>query len=324
MDLKEITSRFKEEDLKNLLELAELLRGEKSATKKYYPLFEIQKITLKFVKANLSKKSEEGIELVLRYLTEYFTPDKNIFEISPLDAQDFITYLEAKAPKGYRVYFRYLKAIFNRLIKWEIIEKNPFEKIQLKKRQANEPAYLEIEELNKICKVLYEQKKYLIEDIVRFLFNTGMRGGEAIKLKWTDIDFKEKTITVGTEEFITKGRKQRFIPIEGEIYDILIRQLINKRNENDYVFIKRDRTPLLRDHLSKSFKKAARLAGLDEALHLHSLRHSCASNLIKNGANIYAVKELLGHSSLSLTERYSHIKLETLRAEMKKGLLKNK
>lgn len=72
------------------------------------------------------------------------------------------------------------------------------------------------------------------------------------------------------------------------------------------------------DHISQSFKRACKAAGFDDAIHFHSLRHSFASNLVQKGVPLYTIKELLGHSSISTTEIYSHLNLETLREAIAK------
>ncbi len=67
------------------------------------------------------------------------------------------------------------------------------------------------------------------------------------------------------------------------------------------------------DYFTKRFKRASKQVGIDKAIHFHSLRHSFASNLVQKGVSLYSVKELLGHSTISTTEIYSHLNLDTLR-----------
>ena len=81
----------------------------------------------------------------------------------------------------------------------------------------------------------------------------------------------------------------------------------------EYVFSKRNGERFTGDHFSRRFKIVCKAAGLDNSIHFHSLRHSFASNLVQHGVPLYTIKELLGHSSISTTEIYSHLNMETLR-----------
>jgi len=142
-----------------------------------------------------------------------------------------------------------------------------------------------------------------------------MRLGEIINLKWNAVDLTAKTILVcNTEQFTTKSKKERIIPISKKIFDLLNRRIpkiISIKND-EYVFPKMKGIKYNEDYVSKSFKKAVRAAQLDDAIHFHTLRHSFASNLVQRGASIYVVKELLGHGDISTTQIYSHLQKENL------------
>ena len=84
------------------------------------------------------------------------------------------------------------------------------------------------------------------------------------------------------------------------------------------MFCKADGKKYTGDHISQSFKRACKAAGIESSIHFHSLRHSFASNLVQKGVPLYTIKELLGHSSISTTEIYSHLNMETLREAVKK------
>lgn len=84
-----------------------------------------------------------------------------------------------------------------------------------------------------------------------------------------------------------------------------------------YVFCKKNEERFSGNYFSRKFKKACIAAGLESAIHFHSLRHSFASNLVQKGVPLYTIKELLGHSSIATTEIYSHLNMETLREAVK-------
>jgi site-specific recombinase XerD len=131
------------------------------------------------------------------------------------------------------------------------------------------------------------------------------------------VNLSTRIITVGDAEFTTKGRNQRYIPICEEVALILTFSLREKEKiipiGNSYVFCKANGDAFTGDYISKTFKKACREAGIDKDIHFHSLRHSFASNLVQKGVNLYTIKELLGHSSISTTEIYAHLNMDALK-----------
>jgi integrase/recombinase XerD len=88
-----------------------------------------------------------------------------------------------------------------------------------------------------------------------------------------------------------------------------------------YLFSKKNGKPYTVDYLSKKFKEAVRDLGLDDRLHLHSVRHSAATRWVQNGTNIFAVQKLLGHAQISTTQVYMHSNVEYLRKELGKKLV---
>ena len=151
-----------------------------------------------------------------------------------------------------------------------------------------------------------------MKDIFIFAFNTGCRLGEITQLSWQNIDIKKYIVILGDELFITKNEKQRIIPISKELLPIL--KLLGKQTKNSqyYVFGKTNTFPFHNDYVSRSFKNASRKAKMKEEVHFHTLRHSFASNLAIKGVPIIVIKELLGHSSITTTEIYSHTNIEAL------------
>jgi site-specific recombinase XerD len=136
-----------------------------------------------------------------------------------------------------------------------------------------------------------------------------------------NVDLQNKVITVGDDCFTTKGRNQRFIPISEETLGTILseqkREKVFQINKA-YLFCKDDGKRFTGDYISKRFKLACKTAGADPSIHFHSLRHSFASNLVQKGVPLYTIKELLGHSSISTTEIYSHLNMDSLREAIKK------
>ena len=164
---------------------------------------------------------------------------------------------------------------------------------------------------NQVMRILdYEEEEKLLKHssahlkpIVMTALNTGMRKGELITLKWSDIDFDNNLITVRHE--VSKSKKSRKIPINSDLRKVLMEQKL-KGGGNDYVFLTPNNEPYKRqDSLKKSFLTACRKSGI-EGLRFHDLRHTAATRMIESGANIVAVSKILGHADLKTTMRYVH------------------
>jgi len=282
-----------------------------------------------FAKANRSISYYNSIELSFIHLTNYFSDERSIDSIELQEFEKFVTFLQQKAKRGYEVYFRNLRAAFNKAKDWGYICTNNLARIKLPKRQKTVPQFISSNELYIITERIELE---LIKDFVKTAFYTGMRLSELENLRWKNVDLNTRIITVGDESFITKSRKQRFVPICDELFELLLKRKANasKHNSsrkqathilridnsltgNSFVFKKNNGDKYTGDFFSRNFKKACIAAGINKSLHFHSLRHSFASNLAQKGISLYIIKELLGHSSIQTTEIYSHLNLETLK-----------
>ena len=277
-----------------------------------------------FIKQNRSKAYHVSVMSAFKHLVEFFGAQKSLREMGLKETENFCSYLQQKVNNGYHVYYRTLKAAFNKASEWEYVKENYFLKIKLPKKQKLAPVFINSDQLIVISGQI---KNQTVKEFVIFAFYTGMRLDEIINLRWKNIDLGNRIITVGDENFTTKGRKQRFIPICEEVFVILtnlkktpsfILPLIKEENICSYVFCKSDGKKYTGDHISQSFKRACKAAGMESSIHFHSLRHSFASNLVQKGVPLYTIKELLGHSSISTTEIYSHLNMDSLREAVKK------
>ena len=259
------------------------------------------------VQHNRSASYLKSVRIAFDYLGEFFTQKdnrpglkKSITAIELKDIENFLIYLQQKVKKGYVVYYRNLKAAFNKAKDWGYVKENFFTKVKLPKRQKTAPAFIDSYQLSVISGQL-ENKT--IKDIVIVAFYTGMRLSEIINLTWRNVNMTTRIVTVGDEHFATKSRNQRHIPICEEAFEIFARKIEKKNGvfklNEDYIFCKTDGMRFCSDYVSKSFKKACNNAGIDKSIHFHSLRHSFASNLAQKGISLYIIKELLGHSSIT-------------------------
>ncbi len=270
------------------------------------------------IKNNRSTSYHHSITIALNNLIEFFGPQKAINNITQKDVETFLVYLQQKIRKGHVVYYRNLKAAFNKAKDWGYVKENFFVKVKLPKRQKTAPAFINSNQLSAISNQI---KDDVVRDVVTVGFYTGMRLNEIVKLKWKNVNLSTRIITVGDEEFITKGRNQRFIPVSDETLTAFHLQR-EKRNAipigDSYVFCKSNGEKFTGDHFSRRFKSACKKAGIDKSIHFHSLRHSFASNLAQQGVSLYKIKELLGHASITTTEIYSHLNIDSLRDAISK------
>jgi site-specific recombinase XerD len=291
---------------------------------------------LKFIRLNRSESYYANHQISFSHLVEYFKAQRMMSMISFKDAEMFMTHLQKKVVKGYRVYYRNLKAAFNKAVEWGYIATNPFLKVKLAKQQKNQPAYLSEKELNTI---LDKIEIKAVRDVSALSFYTGCRLGEVVALKWKNVNIADGYLIIGDDEYMTKGRTQRRIPLCDEAEKIFKARIeekekgkvkikekvevknkatsvilpIRKKEMKGFVFEKGNGTPFSCNYISKRFKSACRLAGVSEKIHFHSLRHSFASNLAQREVSLYKIKELLGHSSITTTEIYAHLNIDGLR-----------
>lgn len=187
-----------------------------------------------------------------------------------------------------------LKHMFSKAIEWNKAIDNPVKRVKLFKENNKRIRYLEKEE---IVKLLKHCRGYLTP-IVIIAINTGMRRGEILSLKWHDVDFKRDTIHI----YNTKNSENREMPINEIVKTALIR--VRKHPNSPYVFCNKNGEPF--GDIKKSFFTTMKKAGVVN-FRFHDLRHTFASHLVMAGVDLNTVRELLGHKSLEMTLRYSHL-----------------
>jgi len=232
--------------------------------------------------------------------------DKHLRTISLKEVDNFILTKFKQSQSAAALYYRTLKAAFTKAVSWNFINENPFKKIKLPKVSKSFPVFISEAELKLI---IGNTKDQLLKNIFTFAFYTGMRLGEILNMKWDWIDQKQNIIILkNSANFQTKSKKERIIPIHQKVNTILLS--LNK--SDDFVFNRSSQIKMNENYVSKQFKKAVRLANLNDEIHFHTLRHSFASNLVQRGVNLYVVKELLGHEDIKTTQVYSHLTQDSL------------
>ena len=217
-----------------------------------------------------------------------------------------------------RKYYIALASAFEKAVQWNYLSGNPWRKVSKPKTKDILPVYFTLSDFRLF---LSANKDRDFGELCIMAILTGLRLGELLSLRWSDLNFGSKTILVqNSDTFTTKSKRPRVIPMSEELSKILVERKRNVRSETEFVFSNRYGRKLRDGTVEHKFKKCVRLAGLNDKLHFHSLRHSFASALVMSGVSLYAVQKLLGHSTSKMTELYSHLLPQQLHSEINKGL----
>lgn len=258
-----------------------------------------------------SSKYQYSVKTTLNKAAFLFGPEKKIHEINSKLIEEYIQFCKRKAPAGYKVDYRNLKAFFAKVVNWGYIKENPCKFVKLPKEQSNRREYLTYSELQSILTLIRLQ---VLKDIYSFAFQTALRLSEILNLRWSDVSLNDGTITIGSKNFQTKTKKIRCIPLSNDALEILKKRFPKIIDPvNDFVFTKKDGKKYSNDFVSKSFKKALRQAGLKGNICFHSLRHSAISHALNSGAPLSAVREFAGHSNIQTTQNYLHTNMDDLK-----------
>lgn len=278
----------------------------------------------------LDHKTIKAYRIDLTQFSNFFK-DSNIQSISVPDIESFIGYLnENFKPKTAKRKLASLKALFHYLEYKNIIEANPFNKIRTKFREPlllpkTIPLYTietflaVIYHANSLAYTTYRKKRTLLDiAIIETLFSTGIRISELCGLKYTDVNLHDASIRI-----YGKGSKERIIQIGND--DVI--RLLNRYKDNfqseiensGYFFVNPNATPISDQSIRRMINKYCSLAAIDLHITPHMFRHTFATCLLEADVDIRYIQEMLGHSSITVTEIYTHVALSK-----QKDILTNK
>lgn len=219
---------------------------------------------------------------------------------------------QARILCGVRSFFKYL-------VISGILKDDPSELLEAPTVGEHLPEVLSTEEIDRMEAAidLSKWEGQRNRAIIEVLFSCGLRVSELVNLKFNDIFEREKFLRI-----IGKGDKERLVPIsDSALHEIQLwlydRNLMKiKPGEQDYVFLNRRGAHLTRTMILIMIKRTAEEAGITKTVSPHTLRHSFATELLKGGANLRAIQEMLGHENIKTTQIYTHIDITTLRKEI--------
>ena len=205
-----------------------------------------------------------------------------------------------------------LRSFYKFLVKRNYITSNPVTSVRTPKQEKKLPRFLEYEEVKRLLETPQTNTWLGARDraIMETLYSTGVRVSELVALNMEDIDFLGEVIHIRG-----KGKKERIAPIGTSALQTIqhYMEYRNKRAQNNsnfdpkVLFVNKHGKRLSTRSVRRKMDKYLKMAGLDPAISPHTLRHSFATHMLNNGADLRSVQELLGHQSLSTTQVYTHL-----------------
>lgn len=296
---------------------------------------------LNFLSAHYRPKTAEMARCAINTFREFIPRDPYLIDITVGDVESWKTWVLQSpriSPAGNKlpprtvgtldIYFRSLRAAWNRAIRWKHATDNPFSEAE-KPRPLDDDdervRFFSDEEL----KVLFEEtrKEPRWHRMVQFYLYTGMRRQEVAHLEWKEMDLKKREIAVvGSKKMKVGGKtafhrsktgKRRIVPVSPKLFT-LVKELAEERESEpalkkcSLVFPAMNRGKCLgriykKESITRKFSRTIVRSGLTSSLTLHSLRHTFASNLVQRGKSLYEVGVLLGHGSAQVTQIYAHL-----------------
>ena len=215
-----------------------------------------------------------------------------------------------------------LKSFFKFLVFEEYIKSSPMSNIESPKLGRKLPDILNVEEISQMISSINIKEKFgqRNKTIIEILYGTGIRVSELIELKISNIFFKENLIRV-----LGKGDKERFVPIGLKAKKSIIDYINNNRkyqkieeSSNDILILNKYGKKITRHMIFTLIKNISKKSGITKKISPHTFRHSFASHLLKNGADLRTIQLILGHENITTTEIYTHLDSKHLLNVMKK------
>jgi integrase/recombinase XerC len=211
-----------------------------------------------------------------------------------------------------------LRSFYKFLLRENVISENPMNRVIPPKVSKKLPVFVEYDKMEMLFDKSYFTQDFTGERdylILEMFYNTGIRLAELINIKEDDIDFQNLTVKV-----LGKRSKERLIPISNELksliynYVLLKEQVFGITNKSDYLFVNKKGLKTYPRLIYRIVNKYLNMITTLEKKSPHVLRHTFATHLLNNGADLNAVKELLGHTNLSATQVYTHNTIERLKS----------
>lgn len=259
-----------------------------------------------------------------KYCDFLSTNNKEILSATSDDIKKFLKFEKLKKHNSSRTIARTLAAIrqFYIFISKGVEDvENPTDKIETPQIEKSLPDFLTAKEIDKLFIHMSENDLFELRDktIFELLYSSGLRISEAVELIISNINLEEKIIKIKG-----KGNKERLVPIGTEVKRLIKKYIKHSRQNilgdrtSEYLFISKKGSMLNRKSVWRLLKGYVAKTDIKKNITPHTLRHSFATHLIENGADLRSVQELLGHMDISTTQVYTHLARNKLKAIHKK------
>jgi len=265
---------------------------------------------LPYSKDNKNKSSYQREYQLYNTWIKPIIGEKQLKDISPFDIEKIKKEMKenGKAPRTIEYALAVIRQAFNMAANWGIYSNtNPVTKVKKPKEDNKRIRFLSPEEANKLLEEIKNHSFQTYEMAYLSLY-TGLRAGEIFNLHWEDIDFENNMIYIKN----TKNKIDRVAYMVKDVREMLLAKIEVLEEKNGLIFKNSKGEKITK--ISHSFFRAVNALGLNDNISnrkdkvvFHTLRHTFASWLAINGTPIYTIKELMGHKTLAMTERYSHL-----------------
>lgn len=263
---------------------------------------------------NYSQNTINTYENSLNQLNRYIK--KDLLKLTSDDIEKFIISLELEA-SSVSNYLSSYKTFYNYYIKLGKIKINPIDVIDSPKLARHLPTYLTVDEVNNLLDIkINDAFDARNKSILELLYSSGLRISELISLEFKNIDLNECIIRV-----MGKGSKERIVPINDiaihylKIYVKDYRHILVKNEQNNYIYLNNHGKKMTRQGVFKMIKKRTLEADIKKDVSPHTLRHSIATHMLENGADLRIIQEFLGHSDIGTTQIYTHLTNQKLKKD---------
>ncbi len=261
---------------------------------------------------NYSKNTINTYENSLNQLIKY--TNKDLLKLTSEDIEKFIVSLELEA-SSISNYLSAYKTFYNYFIKLGDLKVNPIDIIDTPKLAKHLPTYLTVEEIDKLLDIdIVDAFSARNKSILELLYSSGLRISELISLEFKNIDLNDCIIRV-----MGKGSKERIVPINDvaihylKVYVKDYRHLLVKKEQNNFLYLNNHGKKMTRQGVFKMIKKLTLEKGIKKDVSPHTLRHSIATHMLENGADLRIIQEFLGHSDIGTTQIYTHLTNQKLK-----------
>ncbi len=264
------------------------------------------------VELNYSELTIKSYQLDLTDFFGYIESKKiNYLTITNHDVREYLKYLDSCNLKNSTISRRIstLRTFYNYLVDENIVENNVFHNVKNPKLEKKLPNYLNYNEMEELLESIDISTTEGLEKrlLIEMFYSTGCRVSEMINVKISDIDFTNKTIRI-----MGKGSKERIVYF-GDYASKYLDNYLSKVKCDKYLFTNKKGEKLTINEVEQIVKDIMKHISIKTHVTPHTLRHTFATHLLNNGADIKTVQELLGHANLSTTGIYTHVSSDRLK-----------